>query len=75
MAGNMQPMGGPGGPGGNGGMMPQQAQQFGSNPGALKGQMQNYLLQAIKNCPPPPGGLTWHNTLSLQERLGKAMHL
>lgn len=71
MAGNMAQMGGPGG------MMPQQQQQFmnGANGSALKGQMQNYLAQALKNCPPPPTGLTWHNNLGLGERLQKTMAL
>lgn len=57
--------------------MPQQQQQFinGGNGNALKGQMQNYLIQALKTCPPPPGGPTWHNNLPLGERLQKAMSL
>lgn len=74
MAGNMQQMGGPGS------MMPQpqqQQQQFlnSANGNALKGQMQNYIAQALKSCPAPPGGPTWHNSLGLGERLQKAMSL
>lgn len=72
MAGNMQPMGGPGG------MIPQQQQQQflnSANGNVLKGQMQNFLVQALKACPPPPGGPTWHTNLVFGERLTKAMSL
>lgn len=65
MAANMQHMGTPG-------MMPQHPQQ---RPNAAQGQLQSYLVQALKNCPQPLNGNTWHNTLSLQERLTKSLHL
>lgn len=64
MAANMQHMGAPG-------MMPQQQQRG----GAAQGQLQGYLIQALKNSPSPLNGVTWHNSLSLQERLGKSLQL
>ena len=64
MAANMQHMGGPG-------MMPQQQQPRGN---AAQGQLQSYLVQALKNGPQPVPG-TWHNTLPLNERLSKSLQL
>lgn len=68
MAANMQHMGG------HGQMMPQQQQQQPPR-NAAQGQLQSYLYNSLKNSPPPINGITWHNSITLQDRLMKSMQL